>query len=83
MGAVRDLLTLQTRMGQLSEAAHILGATYVTLPAIPEQKRKSLDDYARVSQAQASGVEHFFVERDMVANPQVALRRSADFLMKL
>ena len=198
-----DLLTLQTRMGQLSEAAHVLGATYVTLPSIPEQKRKSLDDYARmadnfnaigeqarrhgvkfayhnhgyglhemqgqvplkmvlqrtdpklvffemdiywttaggadpvkylqeygsrykmihmkdmkqlerfagdggdpgqwmqlfpymtsvgdgvldikaiVSQAHASGVEHFFVEQDMVANPEVALRRSADFLMKL
>jgi sugar phosphate isomerase/epimerase len=198
-----DLLTLQTRMGELSEAAHTLGATYVTLPAIPEENRKSLDDYERmadtfnaigeqarrrglkfayhnhgyglqamqgkiplkvmlqrtdpalvflemdiywttaggadpvaylkeypsryklmhmkdmkerrrfkgdggdpgqwmelfpymtsvgdgvldikaiVSQAHQVGVEHFIVEQDMVANPQVALRRSADYLLKL
>jgi hypothetical protein len=46
-----------------------------------------LDIKAIVSQAHASGVGvgvgHFFVEQDMVANPDVALRRSADFLMKL
>jgi sugar phosphate isomerase/epimerase len=44
-----DLLTLQTRMGELAEAAHTLGATYVTLPAIPAQNRKSLDDYERMA----------------------------------
>ncbi len=198
-----DLLTLQQGMGALAEAAHLLGATYVTLPAIPAEKRKSLDDFKRmadsfnsigkearrngvkfayhnhgyglremqgqiplqlmlqqtdptlvffemdiywttaggadpvqylkdyptrykmlhlkdmkerrqfkgdggdpsqwielfpymtsvgdgvldirgiVSQGHRSGVEHFFVEQDMVANPQVALKRSADFLLKL
>jgi sugar phosphate isomerase/epimerase len=198
-----DLLTLQQGMGALAEAAHVLGATYVTLPAIPAEKRKSLDDFKRmadsfnsignearrngvkfayhnhgyglremqgqiplqlmlqqtdptlvffemdiywttaggadpvqylkdyptrykmlhlkdmkerrqfkgdggdpsqwielfpymtsvgdgvldikgiVSQGHRSGVEHFFVEQDMVANPQVALKRSADFLLKL
>ena len=198
-----DLLTLQTRMGQLAEAAHVLGATYVTLPSIPAPKRKTLDDYRRmadafndigaaahshglkfayhnhgyglreldgqiplklmlqhtdpalvffemdifwttagamdpvgllkdypsrykmlhmkdmkeihhfkgdggdpgqwielfqymtpvgdgaidirgiVAQAHRAGVEHFIVEQDMVANPQVALKRSADFLLKL
>jgi len=198
-----DLLTLQTRMGQLAEAAHVLGATYVTLPAIPAQKRKTLDDYKHmadafnaigadarshglrfgyhnhgyglhemqgqvplklilkntdpalvffemdiywttagganpvellkdyptrykmlhmkdmkelhhfkgdggdpsqwielfpymtsvgdgvidikgiVAQAHRIGIEHFFVEQDMVADPQVALKRSADFLLKL
>lgn len=46
-----DLLTLQTRMGELGEAAHVLGATYVTLPSIPEEKRKSLDDYKRMADA--------------------------------
>ena len=30
-----DLLTLQQGMGALAEAAHVLGATYVTLPSIP------------------------------------------------
>jgi sugar phosphate isomerase/epimerase len=198
-----DLTTLQTRMGPLSDAAHVIGATYVVLPAIPEEKRKTLDDYkhmvdafnsigeqaerhgvkfgyhnhgygwkemqgqvplqlllkgtdpkrvflemdiywttaggadpvkllkehadrykmlhmkdmkehkrfrgdggdpgqwmelfpymttvgdgvidikAIVAQAQASGVEHLFVEQDMVANPEAALKRSADYLLKL
>lgn len=198
-----DLGTLQTRMGPLSDAAHVIGATYVVLPAIPEGKRKTLDDYKRmadafnsigeqaekhgvkfgyhnhgyglkemqgqvplqlllkgtdpkkvffemdiywttaggadpvkllkehasrykmlhlkdmkehkqfkgdggdpsqwmelfpymttvgdgvidikaiVAQAQASGVEHLFVEQDMVGNPEVALKRSADYLLKL
>jgi sugar phosphate isomerase/epimerase len=198
-----DLLTLQQGMGALAEAAHVLGATYVTLPAIPAEKRKSLDDFKRmadsfnsignearrngvkfayhnhgyglretqgqiplqlmlqqtdptlvffemdiywttaggadpvqylkdyptrykmlhlkdmkerrqfkgdggdpsqwielfpymtsvgdgvldikgiVSQGHRCGVEHFFVEQDMVADPQVALKRSADFLLKL
>ncbi len=198
-----DLLTLESGMGALAEAAHVFGATYVTLPAIPADQRKTLDDYKHmadrfnaignqarrhgvkfayhnhgygfhemqgeiplklmlrqtdprlvffemdiywttagggdpiqllkdyptrykmmhlkdmkerllfkgdggdsspwielfpymtsvgdgvldirgiVSQAQRSGVEHLFVEQDMVADPQVALRRSADFLLKL
>jgi sugar phosphate isomerase/epimerase len=46
-----DLLTLQTKMSQLGQAAHIMGATYVTLPAIPEEKRKTLDDYKRMADA--------------------------------
>lgn len=198
-----DLLTLQRQMGALAEAAHVLGATYVTLPSIPADKRTSLDDFKHmadsfnsigseahryglkfayhnhgyglhemqgqiplelllqqtdpalvffemdiywttagggdpvqylkdyptrykllhlkdmkerrqfsgdggdpsqwielfpymtsvgdgvldvkgiVSQGRRSGVEHFFVEQDMVADPQVALKRSADFLLKL
>jgi sugar phosphate isomerase/epimerase len=46
-----DLVTLQTRMNQLGEAAHVIGATYVVLPAIPEEKRKTLDDYKRMADA--------------------------------
>lgn len=42
-----DLLTLQNHMGPLAEAAHQLGATYVTLPSLPEQHRKTLDDFKR------------------------------------
>lgn len=34
-----------------------------------------------VRQGQRNGVEHYFVEEDKVANPQVALKRSADFLL--
>jgi hypothetical protein len=42
-----------------------------------------LDIKAIVAQAHVSGVEHFFVEQDMVGNPEVALKRSADYLLKL
>ena len=44
-----DLTTLQTRMDQLGEAAHFLGHQYVCLPAIPGEKRKTLDDYRRIA----------------------------------
>ena len=40
-----------------------------------------LDLEAIVKKAKEVGVEHFFVEQDMVANPDVALKRSADFLI--
>lgn len=46
-----DLDTLQTRMNKLGEAAHLLGSKYVVLPAIPEDKRKTLDDYKKMADA--------------------------------
>lgn len=33
--------------------------------------------------AKENGVDHFFVEQDMVANPEVALKRSFDFLQSI
>jgi len=42
-----------------------------------------LDIKGIVSQGRRSGVEYFFVEQDMVANPQVALKRSADYFLNL
>lgn len=45
-----DLDTLENRMEKLAEAAHILGQKYVTLPAIPDDIRKSLDDYKRIAE---------------------------------
>ena len=44
-----DLDTLTNKMGPLSEAANILGAKYVVLPAIPEEERKTQDDYKRLA----------------------------------
>ncbi len=44
-----DLDTLQKRMDKLGEAAHILGQKYVTLPAIPAEFRKNIDDYKRIA----------------------------------
>jgi sugar phosphate isomerase/epimerase len=42
-----------------------------------------LDLKAIISQAQKSGVKHFFVEQDMVANPEVELKKSLDYLKTL
>jgi len=44
-----DLETLQSRMENLGEAAAVLGTEFVTLPAIPEDKRKTPDDYKRMA----------------------------------
>lgn len=46
-----DLDTLQNGMGKLGEAAQLLGSNYVVLPAIPDEKRKTLDDYKRIADA--------------------------------
>ncbi|MBT8236707.1 MAG: TIM barrel protein [Bacteroidia bacterium] len=45
-----DMETLQTRMQQLGEAADEIGYEYIGLPAIPEEKRKTLDDYKKVAE---------------------------------
>jgi len=45
-----DLDTLQNAMGKLAEAAHVLGSTYVVLPAIPQDKRRTLDDYKKMAE---------------------------------
>lgn len=44
-----DLVTLQKNMNGLGEAGHILGFEYVGLPAIPPDKRKTLDDYKKIA----------------------------------
>ncbi len=44
-----DLDTLVHHMDRLGEAANVFGHKYVTLPAIPEEKRKSLDDYKKIA----------------------------------
>ena len=45
-----DLDTLQTNMDKLGEAAQVLRNTYVVLPAIPAEKRKTLDDYKKMAE---------------------------------
>ncbi len=44
-----DLDTLLNHMDKLGEAAQTLGHKYVVLPAIPDERRKTLDDYKRVA----------------------------------
>jgi sugar phosphate isomerase/epimerase len=46
-----DLDTLQMNMNKLGEAARILGNTYVVLPAIPAEKRKTPDDFKIMADA--------------------------------
>jgi sugar phosphate isomerase/epimerase len=59
-----DFATLDKNMAQLGEAGRALGFTYVGLPSIPADQRKTLDDYKRVAdtfnrigkQAKAAGL---------------------------
>lgn len=41
--------TLRNNMGPLAESAHIVGQQYAGLAAIPEEERKTLDDYKRMA----------------------------------
>ena len=43
-----DMDTMQTRMEEIAKESEQLGFEYVVLPAIPEEKRQTLDDYKRV-----------------------------------
>lgn len=44
-----DLDTLRDRTDQVGEAAHTLGHQYVGLAMIPEERRKTLDDYRKMA----------------------------------
>ena len=44
-----DFETLSTKMPELADAANSLGAKYVVLPSIPDDKRKTAEDYSRVA----------------------------------
>lgn len=44
-----DLDTLEVHMPALGAAARAMGATYVTLPAIPDDQRQTLDQYKRMA----------------------------------
>ena len=46
-----DIDTLEKNMGALSDAANKIGAKYVVLPSIPDDHRKTLDDYKRTADA--------------------------------
>ena len=45
-----DLDTLSTKMPELAAAAHELGAKYVVLPSIPDEFRKTSDDYLKMAE---------------------------------
>lgn len=44
-----DLDTLRDRPEQVAEAVRVLGASYAGLPAIPEERRRTLDDYRKMA----------------------------------
>ncbi len=41
--------TLRNKLGETAEAAHILGQQYAGIASIPEDERRTLDDYKRIS----------------------------------
>ena len=41
--------TLRNKLGETAEAAHILGQQYAGIASIPEEERRTLDDYKRVA----------------------------------
>lgn len=45
-----DLDTLENKLPALAQEARAMGASYVVLPAIPDERRKSLDDYKRMAE---------------------------------
>lgn len=52
-------------------------------PLMTSVGKGAMDIPAIVDAAQKSGVKHFFVEQDVVANPKVALKESIDYLKTL
>ena len=60
--------TLRNKMGETAEAAHILGQQYAGIAKIPEDERRSLDDYKRVAdefniigeKAKAYGIRFYY-----------------------
>lgn len=44
-----DLATLENGLEGLAKAAHSLGSDYLILPAIPDERRKNLDDYKKMA----------------------------------
>ena len=45
-----DMVTLQTNMEEIAEASNILGFDYAGIPAIPQEKRMTLDGYKSVAE---------------------------------
>lgn len=52
-------------------------------PQMTTADEGTLDLKSIIGAAKKSGVEHFFVEQDMVQNPEVALKKSIDYLKTL
>ncbi len=44
-----DLDTMETNMDAFAKAAEVLGFEYITLPAIPDERRKTMDDYKKMA----------------------------------
>ena len=44
-----DLDTMETNMDAFAKSAEVLGFEYITLPAIPDERRKTMDDYKKMA----------------------------------
>ncbi len=76
---LKDMMELQHFAGDGGDA----GQWMALFPNMASAGSGVLDLDAIVSTALETGVEHFFVEQDMVANPATALRASLDYLKSL
>lgn len=60
--------TLRNKMGETAEAAHALGQQYAGIAAIPEEERRTMDDYKRIAddfnvigeKAKANGIRFYY-----------------------
>ena len=76
---LKDMKELQYFAGDGGDA----GQWMALFPNMASAGAGVLDLDAIVSAALETGVEHFFVEQDMVANPETALKESLDYLKSL
>lgn len=76
---LKDMKELQHFAGDGGDA----GQWMALFPNMASAGTGVLDLDAIVSAALETGVEHFFVEQDMVANPETALKESLDYLKSL
>ena len=73
---LKDMSELKYFSGDGGDAAQWMAL----FPLMASTGSGVLDLEAIIDTALAGGVEHFFVEQDMVANPELALKTSLDYL---
>lgn len=76
---VKDMKELKRFAGDGGDASQWIAL----FPFMASAGEGILDLPGIIAQAKKSGVKHFFVEQDMVANPEIALKKSIDYLKRL
>lgn len=76
---VKDMKEVKRFAGNGGDASQWIGL----FPYMTSCGEGVLDLPSILTAAKQNGVEHFFVEQDMVASPEIALKKSADYLKSL